>query len=531
MFEVGSDAILSIKSGMKKNDFRVDFARIVLLVLFFIFSIRIVQLGLESPNAKRRSVGNAAWQTLRADIVDRNGELLSGTAPGFFIKIYPGRIKDLAATKEVLEKIYPGFDASLVESKKTALYLNYIPLGPTDPAVLAAREIHQNWLDLEERRIRQYAKKRISAHILGFVGKDGAGLEGAEKFFDARLKSSAEPVALSIDSRIQSLLYQELSDAKNKYHANFAAGILMDSTTGEIIAAAQVPDFDPNDAGSSRAADRQFIPMRSVFEIGSIFKIFNTLLALKTDPNAKKKYDVSKPVQIGAATIHDKSSHSKTNFMNVEDIMVHSSNIGSARVALAQPAGVQAEFFRELGLYTPLNVDGLGRTAVWPERKNPQPIEVANMAFGHGISVSMMNLIAAVNGVANGGVFVQPRLTKAMAGEGIEGRRVVSADASKTLRRMMLRVSEETTGKLARVGGIDIASKTATAEKLVGGRYSDTKNLNSFVAVFPVEYPRYILLITIDEPQAIDGGGRTSAFNAVPVAGRVLDVAVPLLMK
>lgn len=533
MFEVGRDIAQEIRQ--RPRDYRIALAASMLTFLFILFSARLVQLGLEAPNSFRRGAGQSEWVIPRADITDRNGELLAGTAADFNIKIYPSKIKDKSVASAAIKKINPALSdtgiSSVVNSNKAAVYINNRPLGMGDDMLASAEKVRADWLEVEEIKSRKFAKRRAAAHVVGFVGKDGTGLEGAEKFYDKRLKESPEPLALSVDFRIQAIMHRELEIAMNKFQTKFAVGILMDSLTGEILAAAQLPDFDPENVAASPESARTFIPARGVYEIGSVMKIINTATALVSGVPADTKYEIGKSFKIGKHQIRDKGSRKVHDFMTLEDIMVNSSNIGSARVALSLPVGVQVEMFSRLNLDKPIDVEGIGRTAAYPMRNNPKEIELANMAFGHGISVSMMNLVAAINAVSNGGIYVMPRLTRLADGEQISGRRVVSAEISEKIRGMMRRVSEETTGRLARISGINIGAKTATAEKIIDGRYSGTKNLNSFVAVFPIESPRYILFVSLDEPESVDGLGRTAALNAAPVAGGILSAVVPMLLK
>jgi len=499
-----------------------------------VFSIRLVQLGLESPSAHRRGAGAGGWTAMRADITDRNGELLAATTAGFFIKVFPSGMT--ADAPEVLKRIDPSLSAdrllAITSSNAAALYINSSPLPAGSDVLGKARAARRDWIEIEERRLRAYSKRRAASHIVGFVGRDGRGLEGAEKFLDRRLRESEEPVALSIDFRVQSILHRELEITKRRHNAKMAAGILMDSLTGEIIAAVQIPDFDPENRDGVPARDITFWPLRGTYEMGSIFKLFNSALAYESGLKKSTLYDVSKPLAVGRHFVRDLgASRNRPNRMNIDDVFVWSSNIGSAKIALSMPRGKQTEFFRKIRLGEALDINGLGRTVANPVPRNSSDMDIASMSFGHGIAVSMMNLVAASNAMVNGGIFIVPRLTKALPGEALRGERVLSVEVSAKLREAMFRVSEETTGRLARVGGINIGSKTGTARKPVPGGYSATKNIASFVSVFPIESPKYILLIILDEPDAEPGVPRTAAHNVVPATGRILDSVVPMLIK
>ncbi|MDR0319448.1 MAG: penicillin-binding protein 2 [Rickettsiales bacterium] len=531
MFEAGADIAAGIGNRAAARPPRLLAALWVLLFLFAYSSLRLAMLGLEDSKTRRGAAGASEW-TARADITDRSGELLASSVAGFKIKIYPGKMPPTWESAEILMEIDPSLDSDAINgvmlSSKGGVYLGGCrPLPDYADMLAAARKFRRDWNEIEECRIRRYAKGRAVSHITGFVDAYGDGAAGVEKFLDKKLKGG-EPAVLSLDFRAQAIMRRELEQAKAAHGAKLAAGILMDSLNGEIIAAVQLPDFDPESAGSAWDDSKTFWPAQGTYEMGSIFKIFNTALALESGLSRTKKYDVSKPF----GTIRDKgASKNRPDAMTIDEIMLHSSNIGSAKIALSLPSGAQAEFFKKIGLHSPLEIDGMGKTRANAARKNPQDIEIATMAYGHGIAVSMMNLIAAVNAVANGGIWVAPRLTKIPDGAEVSGRRVVSIETSKRVREIMFRVSEETTGRLARISGINIGSKTGTAEKRDGKGYSAYRNFNTFVAVFPIESPRYIMLVALDEPDAVPGVSRTAAHNVVPMTGRILEQTVSLLLK
>ena len=393
-------------------------------------------------------------------------------------------------------------------------------------------------LEIEKIQTRKYPKRRLFSHVVGFVGEEGYGLEGAERVFDNYLRENKDPLRLSVDSRIQAVFYDQLAFAMQKYQTKAAMGMLMNSRTGEIIAMVSLPDFDPENLRADPIANRLNKPMRSVYELGSIFKIFNTALALENGIDVNKEYFVAKPFPI-----YDKNGRLAKNItdirsfkpprpsLNVEEIMMHSCNVGSAQIALELPDGAQKEFFERLHMDKALSLE-FGRTENSIPQRKWGPVERATVAYGQGYAVTPMHLMLAVNAVTNGGIYIYPTLQKRSVGV-VRGERVLADEISAKLRPIMLRVAEETSGKQARVAGIQIGGKTSTAEKYTNGKIDNKRNVTAFVGVFPANAPQYTILVVLDEPKGTkeSWGWRTAAWNAVPTTGKILDSILPLLFE
>jgi cell division protein FtsI (penicillin-binding protein 3) len=311
----------------------------------------------------------------------------------------------------------------------------------------------------------------------------------------------------------------------------------MNSRTGEMVAMVSLPDFDPENKNLDPVGNRMFRPMRALYEMGSIFKIFNTALAYEN--GIHKEYYVVKPYKVldkfgrVAASIGDVRTFKPPRpYLSVDEIMLHSCNSGSAQIALDLPDGAQREFFHRLHLDEKLDLEfGTTEKPLMPRKWGP--VERATVAFGHGVSVSPMHLLLAVNAMTNGGIYVYPTLQKRSLGA-VNGERVLSAEISQKLREIMFRITEETSGKQARIKGIEIGGKTATAEKRdATGKIDKMRNLTAFAGVFPINSPQYVLLVILDEPKGVKEsfGLRTAAWNAVPTAGKIIDGILPLLFE
>lgn len=541
MFEVGKDIFKRGFKGFVADATargRLRFIYSLFIIAFLIFTVRTLWLGIQGTDRSRLAGADAEWTAKRADIIDRNGDILAKNIMSGHITLRPQAVKDrdkVAATiHQALPYQYSLADAlKLVNSSRKFVYLKKYASDAQRNIIAQAK---LQGLEIEPVQTRRYPKRRLFSHVIGFVGNDGHGLEGAERVYDDYLSENQDPLQLSLDARIQSVFYEQLSFAMQKYQAKAAMGLLMNSRTGEMIAMVSLPDFDPENISLDPATNRMFKPMRGVFEMGSIFKVFNTAMAMENGIN--KEYYIAEPFKIPdkfgrtAAKIGDVRSFKPPRpNLTVEEIMLHSCNAGSAQIALDLPDGTQKEFFHRIHLDESLKLEfGTTERPLMPAKWGP--VEKATLSFGHGISVTPMHLLLAVNSMTNGGIYIYPTLLKRNVGV-VKGERVLSDEISARLRAIMLRIAEETSGKQARIAGIQIGGKTATAEKYVNGKVDHKRNLTAFAGIFPVAAPQYTILVILDEPKGTKDsfGLRTAAWNAVPTAGKILDSILPLLFE
>lgn len=544
MFEVGNDVFkhgFIENSGDRLAQRRLRWIYGLFIFFFVLFAVRTLYLGIQGTDRSRLAGADGNWNVSRADIIDRNGDILAKNIMSGHITLRPSQVRDQDKEKvanlihQALPYEYSVSDAlQLVSSSRKFIYIKKYASDNQRNMVTAARLAG---LDVEPVQTRRYPKRRLFSHIVGFVGNDGQGLEGAERIYDDYLRENVAPLRLSLDARIQSVFYEQLSMAMQKYQAKAAMGMLMNSRTGEMLAMVSLPDFDPENRSLDSASNRLFKPLRGVYEMGSIFKIFNTAMAMEN--GIHKEYYVKEPFKIQdkfgrtAARISDVSSFKPPRpYLTIEEIMLHSCNVGSAQIALDLPDGAQREFFHRLHFDTPLELEfGKTERPIMPAKWGP--VERATMSYGHGISITPMHLLLAVNAMTNGGIYIYPTLQKRDVGA-VRGARVLSDDISARLRPIMLRISEETSGKQARVAGIQIGGKTATAVKYdAHGRVDRRRNLTAFAGIFPATAPQYTILVILDEPQGIkeNWGLRTAAWNAVPTTGKILDSILPLLFE
>ena len=537
MFEVGKDVFKHGFMGAFGDRVGRQRLRIIygcFVVAFAIFVSRTLYLGIQGSDQARRAGADGAWTVQRADIVDRNGDILAKNIMSGHIILRNSVVTDRDAVAATIHQAVP-YEYSLADALKlvnSGRQFKYVKKNASDGERKVIEDAALTGLEIESIQKRRYPKRRLFAHAVGVVGSSGRGLEGAELIYDDYLRENTDPLQLSLDARIQSVFYEQLSLAMQKYQAKAAMGLLMNSRTGEMIAMVSLPDFDPENLGIDPTRNRMFMPVRGVFEMGSIFKIFNTAMAMEN--GITKEYYVAEPFKIYdkfgrvAETIRDLPSFKPVRpNLTVEEIMLYSCNVGSAQIALDLPDGAQREFFHRLHFDEALDLE-FGRTERPLMPGQWGPVERATMAYGHGIAVSPMHVLLAVNAVTNGGIYIYPTLLKRGVGV-VQGERVLSDEISARLREVMFHVAEETSGRQARIAGIQIGGKTATAVKYTDSR----KNLTAFVGIFPVNAPQYTILVILDEPHGTKEtfGWRTAAWNAVPTTGKILDSILPLLFE
>ena len=541
MFEVGKDVFKHGFMGAFGDRVGRQRLRIIygcFVVAFAIFVSRTLYLGIQGSDQARRAGADGAWTVQRADIVDRNGDILAKNIMSGHIILRNSVVTDRDAVAATIHQAVP-YEYSLADALKlvnSGRQFKYVKKNASDGERKVIEDAALTGLEIESIQKRRYPKRRLFAHAVGVVGSSGRGLEGAELIYDDYLRENTDPLQLSLDARIQSVFYEQLSLAMQKYQAKAAMGLLMNSRTGEMIAMVSLPDFDPENLGMDPTRNRMFMPVRGVFEMGSIFKIFNTAMAMEN--GITKEYYVAEPFKIYdkfgrvAEIIRDLPSFKPVRpNLTVEEIMLYSCNVGSAQIALDLPDGAQREFFHRLHFDEALDLE-FGRTERPLMPGQWGPAERATMAYGHGIAVSPMHVLLAVNAVTNGGIYIYPTLLKRGVGV-VQGERVLSDEISARLREVMFHVAEETSGRQARIAGIQIGGKTATAVKYTNGRVDAKRNLTAFVGIFPVNAPQYTILVILDEPHGTKEtfGWRTAAWNAVPTTGKILDSILPLLFE
>jgi cell division protein FtsI (penicillin-binding protein 3) len=371
---------------------------------------------------------------------------------------------------------------------------------------------------------RSYPQGMAAAQVLGVTDVDGKGVTGLERGLDARLRTGGS-VALSLDMRVQYALAQETAAAQAQYHALATGGIVMDVNTGEVLAMVSLPDSGPIAADGTLPGRNRMA--RDVYELGSVFKIFSFTLAMQDHTTRlDEQFPIGAGFKIGRFTIHDAEHMPAT--LAARDILALSSNPGTAQIALRSGADRQRAFLTSMGLLSPVHTE-LAESAAPLYPRHWGEVETATVGFGHGISVSPLAFVAAAASVVNGGRRIVPTFLKHP--EDARGEQVISPETSATMRGLLRYVVTNGTGKQADIAGYDVGGKTGSAQKAVNGRYIAHKLLTSFCAVFPVDKPRYIVFVLLDEPHGANAEGvmALAGHTAAPLAGRVIARIAPML--
>ena len=517
----------------------------VFALVFLVVALRLLTMPLFSSSTAEAHAGRVRPAAgppppARADIVDRNGQLLATTLSTPSLYADTRQIPDAREATRAILSVLPQMNEADVYAKLTSgksfVWIRR-RLTPTQQYQVNRLGIPGLQFINEERRVYPYGD--LASHVVGFCGIDNNGLAGIERALDETVKSSAGPLQLSLDSRVQFIVHEELAKVISDFNAKGGAGLVMDVNSGEIVAMVSLPDFDPNHPGvvdprmpQAEAKDRIFNRNTlGVYEMGSVFKIFNTAMALDAGVTSMTKgYDASHAIQIGRFTIDD--YHGKHRWLSTPEIFMYSSNIGSARMAVDAGATRQRDFLGRLGLLKPISIELDEVTKPhFPPVKNWKEIAVMTIAYGHGISVTPVHVVTAVSAVVNGGILHPATLRKVPDGATPPGERVMQQKTSENMRKLMRLVVQYGTAKFAAAPGYVVGGKTGTAEKNSGGRYQEKKLLSSFVGVFPMHDPKYAMLITVDEPHGTKKsfGYATAGWTAAPAASRIIQRIGPIL--
>lgn len=491
---------------------------------------------------------DAVLAPAREDIVDRNGVPLARTIDMWAIGVHPEQL--IGDRREIARKmaaILPDHDAAWYFAAFSRRRFAYLEHRATPELVNRINaELGQPGIVAEREPMRLYPQGQLAAHALGFVDVNGVGQEGMEKALDTRLLDPSHrdtPLALSLDARVQGALENELGTAMATFRAKGAAGVVMDVRTGEVIAMASLPFYNPNrpgdlgpkqfDAKGRELPNARFNRVtQAVYELGSTFKPITVATALDTGvvSDISRRFDATAPLHVGRFTIHDEVGDPK-RWLNMPETLIYSSNIATARIAdELGPERLQA-MFRKLGLDTRPAIE-LRETArpLWPAFW--ARTTTMTTAYGHGIAITPLQLAAAYSALVNGGIWRPSTLLKVGAGHPVApGRRVISEATSYRMRQMLRLIVLKGTGRKGDAPGYRLGGKTGTGEIPTAGGYDHSRNMATFVAAFPIEQPRYVVLSMLDSPQATKEtfGWKTAAWNAAPVVGRVVSRVGPLL--
>ena len=541
--ETHADGAIVVEGARKSTGGRTRNRVVMTMAVFFsiygAIAGRLVYLGLQDPDSSSGPTSRVTAS--RPDIVDRNGEVLATDIKTASLFAEPRRIVDADEVIERLSTVLPDIDAEQTYHKlKSGAGFVWLrrQLTPRQQADIMQLGLPGIGFRTEKRRF--YPGGATASHILGLTNIDNKGIAGMEKYIDDQgladlqatglaIAEDLRPVKLSIDIRVQHIVHDEVARAMEKYHAIAAGAVVLDIHTGEVLAMASLPDFDPNNPYNALEKDRLNRMSAGTFEMGSTIKSFTTAMALDSGKvTLKSTFDATRPITIGRQTIRD--FHGKGRVLSVPEVFIYSSNIGSAREADVVGIEGHREFLKRLGLLDRMQTE-LPEVARPSEPKVWKKVHSITIAFGHGMSTTPLQTAVGAAALMNGGKLMPPTfLPRTEAAAAAVATQVLNPQTSEDMRYLYRLNAEKGSGKKAEVPGYRVGGKTGTAEKVVNGRYSTDKRFNAFLAAFPMDDPKYIVLTIIDEPKPEKPGmGATAGSNAAPMVANIIRRSAAML--
>ncbi len=521
---------------------RIFFAMTIFVLVYGAIAGRLILLGMQDGSPAGSFLAAQNTGTLaRPDIVDRNGEILATDIKSAALYAEPRKIPDSDEVFDGLITVLPELDTPAI--KKRLESNSMFTWLKREISVEQRQAIHALGLPgvgFRESNKRFYPGGQTVSHILGTVNVDNQGLSGMEKYVDqAWLKDlqelgftqdrTMEPVALSVDLRVQHAVRDELRRSMEYYQAKAAMGVVLKVDTGEVIAMTSLPDFDPNNRQQALEKKRMNRVTGGVFEMGSIFKGITIAMALDSGKvKLEDDFDATKPIRVSGQRIDD--YHGKRRMLSVPEVFIYSSNIGTIKIM--QQAGIEEQkaFLKKIGLTEKMETEmpGVARPLLPPKWNE---LAAMTISFGHGLGITPLQMAVAGATLVNGGKYLEPTFLPRSEEEADKiAKQVIRPETSEILRYLNRENVLRGSGRRANVPGYDVGGKTGTAQKVVNGRYAEGVYLNSFMSAFPISNPEYLVLILLDEPQKVEGQGyATAGWNAVPTSASVIRRIAPML--
>ena len=468
---------------------------------------------------------------IRGNIYDNNGYLIATTIRKHDLIVNPSVLRDPKNFEIKLKKLF-GNNTNFNFKDKLSSNLKYLKVKKNISLkdYNEILKIGEPGIKIEESYIRKYPGKSLAAHIIGKVDIDGKGISGVEKKLNNELLLSKD-IYLSIDSGIQNILKQLLLEQIMKFQANIGAGIIMNANNGKIKAIVSLPDFDNNQNNILSSKQIFNNATKGLYELGSTLKIFTAAMAIESGKfKDDQLIDVSSPILLSKTQkIKDIK---KINFpINLPEIIVHSSNIGTAKIATSLGHEVQDKYFNLLGFLEKVNIEII-ETSLPNINKQVHISSLMSKSFGYGIQISPLHLAKATSVALNGGKSITPTLLKTKISKN-QNKQIFSTETSRKLRSILYLVVNDKygTGKLAKSYYYPIGGKTGTAKKLINGRYSETENIVAFTGGFPINKPKYVITIVIDgpKPQKFSANRNTAGWVVAPMIAKLVNRIAPIL--
>ena len=530
-----------------KTNLNIEFNRIafiffVFVVISIIFSIQLLHLGsLKKDNEVKTLITKKNY---RADILDRNGNYLVKSVSSIDLGINPTEVIDEKRLLVNLQLIFPNKNFSEIKKKLNKGKFFYLEKKISSQNFEKIMLLGDKSIKYEEKLTRIYPQKNLFSHIIGQINDDNQGISGIEKSFDKELKTSTEPLSLTVDTDIQFLVREELERFQSIFRSKGSAAILMNVNNGEIISMVSYPDFDLNKREALKDLNFLNRASKGVYELGSVFKTFTIAAGLEANliEVDTEFLNLEKKLKCGKSTIGEYDDKIPSD-LTVEQILIRSGNIGSVRIGQRLEIDKLRSFLDKIGVLKTINFD-------IEEVGEPIPFrwgkcKLATVSFGHGITTTPLQLAKGYAIVTNGGFDIKPSLIKKDANHIWNKKRIIKEGISKKINLILRKIvsTKEGTAGLANIKGYQIGGKTGTAQKTITGGYSRAK-VNTFVAIFPTSKPKYVMVVLLDEPKISENyiykyrnkkGSykgtpyNTAGWTSVEVAGKIIEKIGPIL--
>ena len=533
-----------------KNELNIRFNRIafiffIFLMISLIYSIHLLHLGSRKLNLNTISPNLTLSKKLnRADIVDRNGNIIVKTVNSIDIGINPIDVIDKKKLLINLRYIFPEKDFESIKKKLDDKKFFWLEKKISEENYEKIMKLGDKSIKPEQKIIRLYPQENLFSHIIGQIDEDNNGISGLEKTLDEKLKKNLDPIKLTVDNNIQFLIRNELMKFKDIFRAKGAAGILMDVNNGNIISLVSLPDFNLNER--KNITDKNYINKvtKGTYEFGSVFKTFTIAAALNEgliDVNTKFE-NLPKTITCGGFPIREYDEKIPST-LTAEQILVRSGNIGSVRIAQKLGSEKFQDFLEKIGIFGDINFD-IDEIAK-PKKFILGKCKLATASYGHGVSTTILQLAKAYSIISNGGFNISPTIIKTEKIQNEKKEKILNTGVSENLTKILRKVvsTNEGTANLADVNGYEIGGKTGTAQQPIGGEYSKIK-INTFASIFPSSQPKFVLVVMLESPKGSpsyvynyrnkEGSFKGTPFNtagwtSVEVTGQILDEIGPIL--
>ena len=531
-------------TGLNIQFNRVAFVFFIFFVIYLIYTIHLIHLG--SRQAKFENTNNTlpfSGDLYRADILDINGNYLAKTVKSIDVGLKTSDIINKEKLLLSLKIIFPDKDFNEIEKKIENKKFFYLEKKISEEKYEQLMKLGDKSLIPEEKVLRMYPQKNLFSHILGQIDNDNNGISGLEKSLNENLRTSRDPIKLTVDKDIQFLIRKELLKYKEIFKSKGSAAILMDVNNGNILSLVSLPDFNPNERKNIKDVNYINRVTKGTYELGSVFKIFTYANALNEnliEPDTEF-LDLPKSIRCDKFRIGEYDDDIPPN-LTAEQIIVRSGNIGSVRIAQKIGPEKFKDFLEKVGVLKTINFDI--EEVASQNSYEFKKCKLATASYGHGIATTILQLAKGYSILSNGGFEISPTLIS-RKDTSIKRKRLIRKEVSDqvvtTLRKIVN--TDEGTAKFANVPNYEIGGKTGTADKVLNGKYSNGK-VNTFASVFPTSKPKFVFIVMFDDPQKSkdyyykyrhrDGGWRgtlknSAGWTSVEVVGKIIDKIGPIL--